>query len=154
MPGLAHLRILIRRHRRIVAACCAGLAALLALSVLRSTTAPMSATAGSPGEAGLGSGEVAVPVSLVSAAHARALHAGDAIDLVAVPRTDDRTARVVARDATVLSVASGGFGAPDGSVVVIAVPRSDALAIADAMTAFTFTAWVTSAMPPQPAQAE
>ena len=154
MPGLSQVRILIRRHRRIIAACCAGLAALLAMSALRSPQAPVGAAAGSPGEAGPGAGEVAVPVSLASAAHAGALHAGDAIDLVAVPRADDRTARVIARDATVLSIASGGFGAQDGSVVVIAVPRADALAIADAMTAFTFTAWVTGAMPSRPAQAE
>lgn len=147
MPGLAQVRTLIRRHRRMLAACCAGLAALLTVSVIRSAQIPADAAAVADGEPALGAGEVAVPVSLASAAHAGALHAGARIDLVAVPRSDDGVTRVVARDATVLSIASGGFGAQDGSFVVIAVPRADALAIADAMSAATFTAWITSAMP-------
>lgn len=145
MPGLAQLRILIRRHRRILAACCAGLAALLAVSVIRSPQAPAGAVA--DGEPTLQPGQVGVPIALASAAHAGALHAGDVIDLIAVPRAEDSSARVVAHAATVLSIATGGFGAADGSVVVIAVPRSDALAIANALSASTFTAWVTSAIP-------
>ena len=143
MLSPVQVRTFIRRHRRILAAACAGLASVLALAVIRTPQAP-SGTATAPT---LDAGEVAVPVSLASAAHAGALHTGDVIDLVAVPRAEDQRARVVAREATVLSISSGGFGSADGSVVVIAVPRSDALAIADAMTAAVFTAWVTSAIP-------
>ena len=112
----------------------------------------MRASAGAD-EPTLDAGEVAVPVALATDAHAGALHTGAVIDLIAVPRTEDHRAQVVARDATVLSIASGGFGAQDASVVVIAVPRADALAIADAMSAATFTAWITSTIPPATADA-
>lgn len=139
------VRTLIRRHRRLLAAACAGLAALLALAVIRAPQAPGDSAAAA--EPTLAAGEVAVPVSLASAAHTGALHAGDVIDLVAVPRAEDQRAQVVAREATVLSISQGGFGSADGSVVVIAVPRAEALAIADALSASTFTAWVTSAIP-------
>lgn len=139
------VRTLIRRHRRILAACCAGLAAMLTLAVIRAPQASTGQAAGAP--PALGAGEVAVPVSLASGAHAGVLTSGDVIDLVAVPRAEDHVARVVAREATVLSIATAGFGSADGSVVVIAVPRAEALAIADAMTGFAFTAWVTSAIP-------
>ena len=94
-----------------------------------------------------GLGEVAVPVALASGAHARILSAGDVVDLVAVPRTGDRSAQIAVRDATVLSVAEGGFGVDDGAVIVLAVPRSTALRIADAGIDADFTAWLTGAMP-------
>lgn len=86
-----------------------------------------------------------MPVTLASGAIADALFAGDVIDLVAVPRSEGQ-AQVVASEAEVLSVASdAGFGASSAPVVVVAVPRSTALAIADASAGHTFTAWVTSA---------
>ena len=147
MPAITQVRALIRRHRRILAACCAGLAALLTVSAIRSPQTPPGAPTGPAGEPTLQAGEVAVPVTLASTALAAALDAGDVIDLVAVPRADDGATRIVAREATVLSVAEGGFGAPDASVIVIAVPRADALAIAGAMTNAAFTPWVTTAIP-------
>lgn len=137
----------IRRRRRIVAAVCAGAAALLALTVIR-TPAPSIAEPQAPT---LAADEVAVPITMMSGAVAEALTQGDHIDVVAIPRTGDGAARLIAREATVMSVAAnGGFGATATPVVVVAVSRPIALSLADAMSAHTFTAWVTGTIPAQP----
>jgi len=149
MPGLEQVRAAVRRHRRLLAAGCTGLAVLLALTLLRAP-GQADASVGSPAAA---PGEVAMPVALTSAAHARTLHVGDVIDLVAVPRSGGGltavtgSAHVIAHEATVLSVPAGGFGAADGGVIVIAASRAEALAVADASMRFDFSAWITRAMP-------
>lgn len=140
----------IRRRRRILAALCAGLAAVIALGAVRAP-APTTTTPSAPV---LAAGEVAVPVQLMSAAIAETLRSGNVIDLVAVPRTGEQPAEVVATDVTVMSVASNsGFGTTAAPVVVVAVPRPTALAIADVTASHAFTAWVTAgeAHLPEPA---
>ena len=80
---LANLRIAVAQHRRLVAAACTGLAALLFLSTLASgTSAP--AVAGTP-EAivtSLQPTEVAVPILLADKQLAGAVQLGNTVQLI------------------------------------------------------------------------
>jgi hypothetical protein len=81
---------------------------------------------------GLRLGEVAVPVTLASAALAATVMPGDVIDIVAVPEGGE--ASVLAPAARVLrSAAGGGFGAGSSSVVLLAVTETNALPLSAAL---------------------
>lgn len=135
---LSTLRPHVQRYRRQLAAVCAGLAVLISLSVLRAPASP--STAATPT---LTEGEVATPVTLTSSAIAASFTRGDVIDLVGVPKVGAGSARVIARDARVLTAGgAGGFAASSSAIIVIATSETHALAIADASTAYDFIAWI------------
>ena len=133
---------LIRRYRRPLAACCAGLAVLLTISALKAPP-PADAAMGTDLAPVPAIGEVAAPVTLASPAIASSLEVGDIIDLVAVPTSGAGRAAVVARGARVLDLGdSAGFGASASALVVVSVPELDALAIADATVDSELTALI------------
>ena len=124
---------LVRRRRRPLAAVSAGLAVLFALGALAGP--PADPTSPAP----LGPGLVAMPLALAGVN--AVVRPGDIIDIVAVP--DDATgARIIAREASVLSASASGFGSSSTTAVVIAVGEPDALALADAASTSTLTALI------------
>lgn len=70
-----------------------------------------------------------MPVSLGTAAMARALTIGGVIDLVVVAETSPPAARVVARDARVIALPDSGsaFSPSSSAVITVAVPEPAAL---------------------------
>ena len=134
-----HPRVLLRRHRRAVAAALAGSAALIALTGLRGTQAPTVAASLADPTAPR-SGEVSVPVAVASPALAAVLDVGDVIDLVSV--ADPTQPALVARGARVLQVPASGGMLTSGSspVVLVAVPEADGLDVTAAASqeALTF----------------
>jgi Flp pilus assembly protein RcpC/CpaB len=144
-------------RRRILAALLAGAGVLLALSSLQRPAAPahvavatpdraLGASGQSPGgvvTAGLAPGLVAAPVRLADADVAPLLHPGARFDVLAAGAASDpgyeaasAVATVVARDVQVLSVgpesttAASSTNTSGGTLVVLAVTRSDARALA------------------------
>lgn len=140
IPG--HLR------RRLLAAVLAGAAVLIGLSSLHrpdrsGATRSGTGTPASPSEAllrVLGPGQVAAPIRLVDPGLAPLLHPGAAVDVLAAPGSPDGSvdaaqslARVVARDVRVLAVtAPSASDSSVGTLVVLAVSRADAQALAGA----------------------
>ena len=125
----------IRRYRRPLAAVCAGLAVLLTISALKAPQ-PVASAMGIDLAPRPAIGEIAAPITLASAAIASSLEVGDIIDLVAIPTTGARRARV-------LDIGdSSGFGASATALIVVAVPELDALAIADATVDSELTALI------------
>jgi len=124
----------LRRHRRPVAATLAGAGVLLALSSLR--PAPATIVAAAPSASGLRPGEVAIPLTLSSAAVARTLASGDVIDVIGLSGADsaEPSATVVARRSRVLDVpdSSGGFGSSASAIVLVAVTEAAALSVSTA----------------------
>ena len=118
MPGVRpNPRRLLRRHRRLVAAALAGLAALILIVGLRDSTAP-NPMATAPDPTTPRAGEVTVPVVLASAALAAVLDVGDVIDLVSV--ADPTAPSLVASGARVLQIpATGGMLSSASSAVVL-----------------------------------
>ncbi len=129
-PLTTRLRRGLRRHRRLLAALLAGAAVLVALSVLRTPTAPAEPSDAQPSApAGVTAGQVAVPIILSSPAVARTLSVGDVIDVVGITGEESATASVVAPDARVIEIPEAGsaLSASTAAVVVVAVRESDAL---------------------------
>jgi hypothetical protein len=126
-----------RRHRRPLAAALAGLAAVLALTTLRSSPhpAPSAADRDPTNVAAAQPGEVTVPVVLASGAIAAVLEIGDVIDLVGPPASEGSGASVVARDARVVELPLSGsaLGGTSVAVVLVALPESDALNVITSM---------------------
>ncbi len=129
-------------RRRLLAAALAGAAVLIGLSSLHR---PTSATAGpataSPPEtlvSGLRAGQVAAPIRLVDPGVAPLLQPGAAVDVLAAPSSPDGSApaapaRVIAQGVRVLAVAApSASGSSQGTLVVLAVTRADAQALAGA----------------------
>lgn len=130
---------LLQRHRRIVAACLAGLATLLALSVIRAPQQAPLTTSPVAGSTGPGGGEVAVPLVLKDQAVASIASPGDLIDVIAVPRSTigstEGSTHIVAHRARVIEGAEPGTGfMPLASgLLVVAVDEATALALAEAV---------------------
>ncbi len=134
----AHLR------RRVLAAVLAAAGVLIGFASLTpSPQAPAPAPAGSPAAALLRSlavGQVAAPVRLVDPGVAPLLHAGAIVDVLATPESPagaadagPSSARVVARSVRVLAVTPAGTADSSlGTLVVLAVSRADAQALAGA----------------------
>lgn len=143
---LANLRIAVAQHRRLVAAACTGLAALLFLSTLASgTSAP--AVAGTP-EAivtSLQPTEVAVPILLADKQLAGAVQLGNTVQLIQL--FDSGEPEVIAEHARVMSKgsASGAFSSGDESLIVVAVPSEESVQVAAAGAAASLTLVVTPA---------
>jgi hypothetical protein len=125
----------LRRHRRPVAATIAGAGVLVALTSLRS--APATVVVASPPVSDLRPGEVAVPLTLASAALASTLATGDVIDVIGLSGADgsDPRAVVVARRSRVIDVpeSSGTFGSSSSAIVLVAVVESAALNVSTAI---------------------
>jgi hypothetical protein len=130
------MRRLVRRHRRPLAAALAGLGALLLLISVRAAPTGASSAPVPDGRSGVETGEVAVPVVLASSALASVLDVGDVVDLVAVPRDDSASARLLAPRARVVELPSGGsaLSASSSAVIIVAVDESEALALSAAST--------------------
>lgn len=135
-----HIRVFIARHRRILAAACAGLATLLILSIVVDTAEPsrVAAVNARPVQQ-LTSGEVAVPILLADAKLAAGVDPGDFVDLVQL--SDLAPAAVIAEHARVLSKGSNGstFSVSEAQMLVVAVSKADALAVAAAGAAAAIT---------------
>lgn len=129
---------LIHRHRRLIAACLAGLATLLALSALRAPQqAELEASLAPSTTPALG--EVAVPITLKDGSAASIAAVGDRVDVIAVAKPGsaqptDAAATVVARRARVIGIGigAGSFLASSGGMLVVAVDEPTALALASA----------------------
>ena len=100
----------------------AALATVIAITAMRPTQAPPSPDASRPA-ALIQPGHVTVPVLL--AIGGSSVSAGDIVDLVAVNDAGD--ADVVASRAVVTEPSTSGYAS--GSVVLMAMPREDALAV-------------------------
>ena len=131
------VRRFVRRRRRPLAAVSAGLAALLALTGLRSPAAPAQEPTEASSRAWLSSGNVAVPITLSTPALARTVAVGDVVDIVSVSSADDPSgtaARVVVRAVRVVEVpdAGGSFTAAATPVIVLEVPEAQAVPLISA----------------------
>jgi hypothetical protein len=136
----AHLR------RRLLAAMLAGAAVLIGLSSLHRPAAPTAdRPSNSPSDAllrGLRPGQVAAPIRLVDPGVAPLLRAGVNVDVLAAPDSADGSAdasqglaRVVAQGVRVLAVSAPTASESNvGTLVVLAVSRADAQALAGAET--------------------
>ena len=128
LPLRASWRRTVLRFRRPLAAVLSGLAVVLAVSSLTSAPVPAVPT---PTRATTSPGEVTVPVPLAVRAVADALAPGAIVDLVSV--TGDGRASIVAARARVVGQPVGGSGfAPTDALLLVAVPESQALAVATA----------------------
>ncbi len=157
-PGVAVPRFGWRRQwipahvrRRLLAALLAGAAAALALSARHHTNPSATAPAAidrpvaDPLTARLGVDQVAAPVRLVDPQVGGLLHTGAFVDVLAAPGSptgpaDDTQspARVIASAVRVLAVPAGssaGTSSTAGSLVVLAVSRNQAQALAGAEAA-------------------
>ncbi len=123
---LLRIRTQLNRHRRILGSVSAALAVLL---IFGSLSAPAPASGPDVIVAGLPEGEVAVPVTLRSAAIASSVRVGDNIDLVVPSETG--TPRVIATNAAVLDLPNAsGFGSPTSTVILVRVEKWQSAALA------------------------
>ncbi len=123
---LLRIRTQLNRHRRILGSVSAALAVLL---IFGSLSAPAPASGPDVIVAGLPEGEVAVPVTLRSAAIASSVRVGDNIDLVVPGETG--TPRVIATNAAVLDLPNAsGFGSPTSTVILVSVEKWQSAALA------------------------
>ncbi len=123
---LLRIRTKLNRHRRIFGSVTAALAVLL---IFGSLSAPAPASGPDVIVAGLPEGEVAVPVTLRSAAIASSVRVGDNIDLVVPSETG--TPRVIATNAAVLDLPNAsGFGSPTSTVILVSVEKWQSAALA------------------------
>ncbi len=123
---LLRIRTQLNRHRRILGSVSAALAVLL---IFGSLSAPAPASGPDVIVAGLPEGEVAVPVTLRSAAIASSVRVGDNIDLVVPSETG--TPRVIATNAAVLDLPNAsGFGSPTSTVILVSVEKWQSAALA------------------------
>lgn len=137
---LGPLKVAIARHRRILAAVCAGLATLLALSLfLDARTAPAVDIASLAPAQQVSASQVAVPILLADAQLAAGVSPGDTVDLVQL--SDGAPAAVIAEHARVLTKGTGGspFSAGSSAMLVVAVDKVDALPVASAGASASLT---------------
>lgn len=122
----AQVRKFIHRHRRLLGSVSASLAVLFLFVSLRSTP---QATATGGVLASLNQGQVAVPVTLRSAAITASVKIGDTIDLIAP--TTLGFPEVIAVGAVVIDIpGSGGFSSTNSAVIVVAVDHSAGMELA------------------------
>lgn len=109
-----------------MAAALAAVAVLLTASTLRSDPPPPTVAEQAPLVA---AGEVTVPVPIALRSVIDLLEPGDVVDLLAV--TPEGATDVVAERARVVDAPAGGLSSSSG-VLLVAVPESDAIALAGA----------------------
>jgi len=134
LPNLAsQLRITIARYRRILAACCAGLASLLILTLfLGSTDQVASMSASRSILQTLKTDEVAVPILLINEQLAQAVEPGSYVQLIEI--IDGEAPNVIANRARVVSKGNTGgtFSQSSASLIVVAVPIQESVRVAAA----------------------
>ncbi|MFA7324867.1 MAG: hypothetical protein WC005_10975 [Candidatus Nanopelagicales bacterium] len=139
------LRIAIARHRRILAAVCASLAALLTLT-LAFDSSSASEQQQSPASASLhlNANESAVPVLLADRHLADAVSPGDVVDLVQV--TEEASAYVLTSHARVLNKGSAqsSLVSDNSTMLLVAVRSEDAVKVAAAGAQGSLTLVLTS----------
>lgn len=129
LPKLALPRV-VRQHRRLAAALLAALAVLL---VGVGTRPAPPVTVDASGTVAVPAGMVAVPLALADSAVAGLLHAGERVDVVALPNETSGIAHVIARDVLVLtSGGASGLLSSDQATLLVATGEQQALAIAGA----------------------
>ena len=143
---LTNLRIAVAQHRRLVAAGCTGLAALLFLStVTGGSSAP--ALPGTPESIALSlaANEVAVPILLADKQLASAVQLGNSVRLIQL--FDGSEPVVITEHARVMSrgSASSAFSSGDESLIVVAVPSEDSVRVAAAGATASLTLVVSPA---------
>ena len=134
LPNLAsQLRITIARYRRILAACCAGLASLLTLTLFLGTTDQV-ASMGAPQSIlqTLKTDEVAVPILLINEQLAQAVEPGSYVQLIEI--IDGEAPNVIANRARVVSKGNTGgtFSQSSAALIVVAVPIQESVRVAAA----------------------
>ena len=137
---LGPLKVAIARHRRILAAVCAGLATLLTLSLFLDTRAAPAVDLASRAPAQqVTATQVAVPILLADAQLAAGVSPGDFVDLVRL--SDSSPAVVIAEHARVLTKGSSGspFSAGSSAMLVVAVETGDAPPVASAGASASLT---------------
>lgn len=135
-----HLQRFIQRHRRVLAAALAGLATLMALSVIRAPQDSPTSSVTILGNAQPGPGEVAVPVMLKDQAIASIAAPGDLVDILAVAKAGvgsevtQPATQIVARRARVIETShpDAGFMPLASGLLVVAVDEATALDLASA----------------------
>lgn len=134
LPNLAsQLRITIARYRRIWAACCAGLATLLALTLFLGTGDQVTATGASESIVStLKANEVAVPILLINEQLAEAVEPGTYVQLIEI--SEGAQPNVLSNHARVVSKgnAGGTFSKGSASLIVVAVPAEESIQVAAA----------------------
>ena len=129
LPKLELPRI-VRQHRRLSAAL---LAALAVLVVGMSARPAPPITVDAHGAVVVPAGLIAVPLALTNSAVGALLHAGEHVDVVALPADASGIARVIARNVIVLiPPESSGFLSGEEATVLVATTETNALAIAGA----------------------
>jgi hypothetical protein len=134
------LQRLLQRHRRVLAAALAGLATLMALSVIRAPQDSPTSSVTILGNAQPGPGEVAVPVMLKDQAIASIAEPGDLVDILAVAKAGvgsevtQPATQIVARRARVIETSQpdSGFMPLASGLLVVAVDEATALDLASA----------------------
>lgn len=134
LPNLAsQLRITIARYRRILAACCAGLATLFTLTLFLGSSDQVT-TYGAPESilATLKADEVAVPILLINEQLAQAVEPGAYVQLIEI--SEGEQPNVIANRARVVSKgnAGGTFSQSNASLIVVAVPIQESVRVAAA----------------------
>ncbi|MFI6687960.1 RcpC/CpaB family pilus assembly protein [Streptomyces sp. NPDC050485] len=138
--GRHGLRRAMRRRRRAMAAGLAVTAAALAVSSPQAAERPHPVAAPAPRERGPArpAAVVSAPVRIADAETVRLLRPGDRVDVIAAansPSGGGGEAHVVATDVRVMGVPGArGASAETGALVLLAVPRETATALARAGT--------------------
>ena len=134
LPNLAsQLRITIARYRRILAACCAGLASLFTLTLFLGTTDQVASMGASQSILQtLKTNEVAVPILLINEQLAQAVEPGSYVQLIEI--IDGEVPNVIANRARVVSKGNTGgtFSQSSASLIVVAVPIQESVRVAAA----------------------
>jgi len=134
LPTLvSQLRFTMARYRRSWAACCAGLATLLTLTLFLGTSDQITTT-GAPESvlATLKADEVAVPILLINEQLAEAVQPGTYVQLIEI--IEGSPPNVIANHARVVSKgnAGGTFSKGSASLIVVAVPAGESVQVAAA----------------------
>ncbi len=121
------------RYRRILAACCAGLASLFTLTLFLGTTDQVASMGASRSILHtLRIDEVAVPILLINEQLAQAVEPGSYVQLIEI--IDGEAPNVIANRARVVSKGNTGgtFSQSSASLIVVAVPIQESVRVAAA----------------------
>lgn len=115
--------------------------------------APTTLVLAAPSSSDLQPGEVAVPLTLASAAIASTLATGDVIDVIGLRGSEESEPRatVVAHRSRVIDVpqSSEGFGSSASAIVLVAISESAALDVSEAIARGPLTVVIRSQAAPR-----
>jgi hypothetical protein len=120
---LTHLRQVLNRRRRLVAALLAGFGIFFLATAMRSPEPSTSFV--SQADSSLATDEVAVPVVISPAGAVNALAPGTIVDLIRAG-----TSTPVVEGARVIDIPTSGFGPSSEAIAIIALEESAALSLA------------------------